>query len=91
MCGPDSLRPGQPEVDGIDLDAGHQLGFVDRLLDRLDRGLEVDDDAPADAARLGDPQADDLEGRVVEQFADHGGDLRGADIEPDEVAFFAGH
>jgi hypothetical protein len=78
-------------VDGIDFDAGHQLGFVDRLLDRLDRGLEIDDDTPADAARLGDAETDDLERRVVEQFPDHGGDLRGADVEPDEVAFFSRH
>ena len=56
MCGPDSA-----EVDRVDLDAGHQLGFLDRLLDRIDRGLEVDDDAAADAARLGNAEADDVE------------------------------
>ena len=47
-CAPDSA-----EVDGVDLDAGRQLGFLDRLLDRLDRRLEVDDDAAADALRVG--------------------------------------
>ena len=77
------VRPDSAEVDRVDLDAGHQLGLVDRLLDRLDRGLEIDDDTAADAARLGDAEADDVERRVVEQFADHGGDLRGADVQAD--------
>ena len=57
------VRARQREVDRVDLDAGHQLGFLDRLLDRVDRRLEVDDDAAADAARLGDAEADDVERR----------------------------
>ena len=47
------VRAGQPEVHRVDLDAGRQLGLLERLLDRLDRGLEVDDDAAPDAARIG--------------------------------------
>ena len=55
------VRPGQRQVHRVDLDAGHQLGFLDRLLDRLDGRLEVDDDAAPDAARLGHAEADDVE------------------------------
>ena len=43
------VRARQAEVHRVDLDAGGQLGLVDRLLDRLDRRLEVDDDAAPDA------------------------------------------
>ena len=57
------VRARQRQVDRVDLDAGHQLGLVDRLLDRIDRRLEVDDDAAPDAARLGDAEADDVEAR----------------------------
>ena len=55
------VRARHRQVHGVDLDAGHQLGLFDRLLDRLDGGLEVDDHAAADAARLGDADADDVE------------------------------
>ena len=49
------MGAGQPEVHGVDLDAGGELGLLERLLDRFDRGLEVDDDAAADPARIGQP------------------------------------
>ena len=64
------VRARQREMDGVDLDAGHQLGFLDRLLDRIHRGLEVDDDAALDAARLRDADADDVEAAVVQALAD---------------------
>ncbi len=85
------VRAGQREVNRVDLHAGHQLGFLDRLLDRIDRRLEVDDDAPADAARLGDPEPDDVEAVAVEHFADDGRHLRRADVEPDQIPFFTRH
>ena len=85
------VRGRQTEVDRVDLDAGGQLGFVDRLLDRLDRGLEVDDDAALDAARVGQPHPDDVEPAIVGHLADDGRDLRRADIQTDEVPFPACH
>ena len=81
---PLDVRTRQREVHRVDLDAGHQLGFLDRLLDRIHRGLEIDDDAALDAARLGDADADDVEAAVVEAFADDAGHRRRADVEPDE-------
>ncbi len=82
---------GEPEVDRVDLDAGGQLGLVDRLLDRLDRRLEVDDDAAADAARVREADADDVEPAVVGHLADDGRDLRRADVQPDQISFLACH
>ena len=86
------VRPGQREVHRVDLDAGHQLGLLDRLLDRFDRRLEVDDDAAPDAARLGDAEADDVERRrrraVSPTTRRH---LRGADVEADQIPFFSRH
>ena len=88
---PLDVRAGHRQVDGVDLDAGHQLGLVDGLLDRVDRGLEVDDHAAPDAARLGDADADDVEAAVVDQLADDGADLRRADVEPDQIAILTSH
>ena len=85
MCGPDSA-----EVHRVDLDAGHQLGFLDRLLDRIDRGLEVDDHAAADAARLGNAEADDVEAARRSMISPTtAGHLRGADVEPDQVSLLS--
>ena len=85
MCGPDSA-----EVHRVDLDAGHQLGFLDRLLDRIDRGLEVDDHAAADAARLGNAEADDVEAVRRSMISPTtAGHLRGADVEPDQVSLLS--
>ncbi len=85
------VRTGDREMHGVDLHAGRQLGFLDRLLDRFDGRFEVGDDAPADAMRLGDADADDVEAVFVDQLADNGGDLRGADVESDDVFLVPGH
>ena len=85
------VRARQREVHRVDLDAGHQLGLLDRLLDRVDRRLEVDDDAAPDAARLGDAEPDDVEAVAVEHLADDGRHLRRADVEPDQISLFTRH
>src|SRR5207247_5419831 len=64
------VRARQREVDRVDLDAGHHLGLVDRFLDRIDRRLEVDDDAAADAARFRRADADDVDADAVEHLTD---------------------
>ena len=81
MCGPLSA-----EMHRADLDAGHQLGFLDRPLDRLDRGVEIDHDAALQPLRLGDAEADDVDAALVDELADDGADLRGPDVEPHHVA-----
>jgi hypothetical protein len=85
------VRARQREVDRVDLDSGHQFGFFDRLLDRIDRRLEIDDDAAANAARFGDADADDVKTIAGENLADHRGHLRGADVESHQVSFFTRH
>ncbi|MNC88346.1 hypothetical protein D3C83_41490 [compost metagenome] len=85
------VRARQRQVYRVDLDAGHQLGLVDRLLDRLDRRLEVHDDAALDAPRLGDADADDVEAAVVERLADDADHRRRADVEADDVLVFTRH
>ena len=85
------MRGRQAEVHRVDLDAGGQLGFLDRLLDRLDRGLEIDDDAALDAARVGQAHADDVQPAIVGRLADDRRDLRRAHIQTDEVSFPACH
>jgi hypothetical protein len=69
------VRRGQPQVDRVDLDARRQLGLVDRLLDRVHRRLEVNDNALADPARVGKADPDDVEPAVIRHLADDGGDL----------------
>ena len=53
------------QVRRADLDAGHELGLFDRLLDGVDGGFEVDDDAALQALRLGHADADDVEPAAV--------------------------
>ena len=79
------------EVHQVDLDAGHQLRFFDRLLDRSHSGLEIDDDTTFDPARLRDADADDVEAAVLEAFADDAGHRRRADVEPNYILLFTSH
>ncbi len=88
---PLDVRPGQGEVDRIDLDARHQFGFLDRLLDGIDRCFEVDDDAPPDAARLDDTDPHHVEPAAVDHLRDDGRHLGRADVEPDEVPLLTRH
>src|SRR6185503_7105096 len=86
---PFDVRPRQRQVHRVDLDASHQLGFLDRFLDRVDRRLEVDHDAAPDAARFGDTDADDVDRLAADDLADDRRHLRSADVEPDQISFFS--
>jgi hypothetical protein len=68
----------------MDLAARHQLGLLDRALNRLHGRLDVDDDALLQAARRVAADADDLERAVGLDFADDRDDLAGADVEADD-------
>ena len=60
------LRTWLPAIAGVhrvDLAAGHQLGFLDRALDRLHGRFDVDDDALLEAARGMRADADHLDAR----------------------------
>ncbi len=85
------VRARERQVYRIDFDARHQLGLFNRSLDRLDSGLEIDDDAAADTARFGDAETHHVEAVAVEDLADDCRHLRRADVESHEVSLFARH
>ena len=82
---------GDADVGARDLDAGHHLGLLARRLERLDRGLDVDDVALARAAVGGQALADHLDAALVVALADEHPHLGGADVDADEVRFWFGH
>jgi hypothetical protein len=75
------VAAGDARVDVADLAAGHQLGFLDRALDRQHGGLDVDHHALLQAARGMAADADDLDPALRHQLADDRDDLGGADVE----------
>ena len=82
---------GDVDDERVDRHAGHALRRIDGEPHRALHGIEIDDDAALDAARLLVADADDLDamGAPGEQLAalmrselaDHADDLRGADVE----------
>ena len=73
------------------LHAGHDLGLFGGPLDRLDRGVDVDDVALAGAAVGRGALADDVEGAAGVLLADQDADLGGADVAGDEEVFGLSH
>ena len=61
VVGAANVIAGDADEDVGDVNAGHPLGLLGRRLDRLDRLLEVDDDALAHPQRRRLADADDLE------------------------------
>ena len=74
--------------DRMDLAAGHQLGFLDRALDRLHGRVDVDDDAALQAARRMRAHAHDFDDSLGGQLADDRHDFRRADVESDDQVSF---
>ena len=71
----------------VDLPAGQPLGLLDRVGDRADRLLDVDDDALLQAGGGHRAVADDRQAAVAADLADEGADLAGADVDADEDRF----
>src|SRR5690606_28751024 len=79
-------------VHRADLAVGHQLGFLERALDGIDRRLDVDHDPLLEPARLVLAEPDDLIAAVGPHLRHDGDDLRGADVESgNEVFAVSGH
>src|SRR5690242_7575299 len=78
------VAAGHARVHGRDLDAGHLLGFADRLTDRLDGRIDVDDDPAAQPARRRRAHADDVDATARPRYRGDGADLRRADVQPDD-------
>ena len=75
-----------------DLAIRHQLGFLQRALDRGDRGLDVDHHPLLQSLRLVPAHAEDLERAVGAQLGDQAGYIGGSDVEGhDEVLVVLGH
>jgi len=74
------VAAGDPGEHGADLDAGHELGLLDGLLDRLDGAVDVDDDPLAKPLGGGRPQPDDVDAGVGPLGHD-GGHFRRPDVE----------
>src|SRR6185312_8603956 len=85
------VRARETQVHRVDLDARGQFRFVDGLFDRCDGGLEIDDEAATDPSGLRQAEPDDVESRVARHLPDDRGDLRGADVEADQIAVFTRH
>src|SRR5262249_5926828 len=62
----------------------HQLGFLDRLADRLHRRFDIDHHALAQALGLRLSQADQLEAAVGQNLGYRHHDFGGADIDADD-------
>ena len=77
------VAAGDAGVDGPDLDAGHRLRALDRVLDRAHRPVDVGDDALAEAAARDVADAEDGDPVGVD-LADDGAHLRRADVEADD-------
>ena len=68
----------------VNLAVGHQLGFLDRALDRGFGRLDVDHHAALQPAGGMRTEPDDLDPAVFLDLANDGHDLAGADIETDD-------
>ena len=71
----------------VDLPAGQALGVLDRAGDRMDRLVDVDDDALLEPGRRHGALADDRDAAVAAHLADERDDLRRADVDPDQDRF----
>src|SRR5690606_34857542 len=83
------VAAGDRGVDRADVAAGHQLGFLDRTLDRLHGGLDVDHHAALQPARFMAADADHLDRVARRVLAHQGHHLGGADVEADDQGLVA--
>ena len=75
----------------VDLPAGQPLGPLDRVRDRADGLVDVDDDALLEAGRGDGPVAHDRQPAVATHLADERADLARADVDADEDRFAFHH
>src|SRR6185437_16513834 len=81
------VTAGDAGEHGVDLAAGHELGFLHGALDRLHCRLDVDDHALLQAPRGLRAEAQHFDTAVDADFADQRHHLGGADVEAhDEIS-----
>src|SRR5262249_35241432 len=81
---------GDARVDGGDLDAGHELGLLDRAADRVHRLVDVDHHPLLQPPRGVGADPDDVDPVRVHD-PDDGAHLGGADVEADDAFVTLGH
>src|SRR5207237_3872774 len=85
------VRSGDAHPGARYLDSGHDLRFFRGALDRVDRGVDVDD-VPFARAPVGrGALADDVERAVGVLLADQDADLRAADVAGNQEALGLSH
>ncbi len=78
------MAAGYACVNGVNVAARHQLGFLDRALDRVNRRLDVDDHAFLESTRRMRPNSDDLDIAVFAKVTHDRDNLGSADVQPDD-------
>ena len=78
------VTAGDAGVDGVDLAVGHELGLLDRALDGLHRGFDIDHHALLESARGLAAHADDFDRSVRGDLTDQRQHFGGADVEADD-------
>ena len=81
------VLPADADEGPVDRPARQSLGLLHGGRDRLDGLLDVDDHALLQAGRRDRALADDREPAVPADLADERGDLRRADVDPDQDRF----
>ena len=81
---PAHMATGHTEIHAANLHVGHQLSLDDGVAHVLTHGGGVRDLALAHAARTRLAEAHDVERASRAHLADHGADLRGADLQADD-------
>ena len=76
-----------PDEGAVDLPARQPLGSLDRVGDRVDGLVDVDDDALLEAGGRDRPVAHDRQPAVAAHLADERADLARADVDADEDRF----
>ncbi len=90
---PPDVAAGNAGIHRIDPAVGHLLGRLNRALDRLHGGFDVDHHALLQPSRGMGADTDHLDGVVGAHLTDDSHHFRGADIESDDqiFLFFFGH
>ena len=87
-----NMAAGDAGKNAADLAVSHQLGFFQRLLDALDRGVDVDDHAALEPVAGGKTQTGQLELATGHDFGHHDHDLARPNVQPDnQILIFFRH
>ncbi len=81
------VAAGDADHRGFNRNVGDAFGFFDGAADRADRGIEIDDEAFAEAFGFGCAEREKFHLLFV-NFRDQRARFRAADVQPDDVSIF---